>query len=124
MIVVFICRQLGRQGIAVKLESPAWAEVQGALARGDRRLAEVLASVDRVSPAAWRRALKEAGLLMQEMLRERDPDKPLPWDFVQSGVSSGYLASEVGRAHTGRKTVPCPPGDCVACVPQGQAAQP
>jgi radical SAM superfamily enzyme YgiQ (UPF0313 family) len=111
----YVNRKLRRRGIAVKSESAAWAEVQGTLARGDRRLAEVLASVDGMSPAAWRRALKEAGLPLQELLRERGPDEPLPWDFVQSGVTPAYLAGEVRRAGTGRHSPPCPPGDCVAC---------
>jgi radical SAM superfamily enzyme YgiQ (UPF0313 family) len=122
--VDYVKRQLGRRGIAVRSESPAWAEVQGTLARGDRQLAEVLASVDHVSPAAWRRALMEAGLPMQELLRERGPDEPLPWDFVRSGVTPSYLSGEARRAETGRLSPPCPPGDCVACgvcIPQGQA---
>jgi hypothetical protein len=113
--VDYVNRRLRRKGIAVKSESPAWAEVQGTLARGDGRLAQVLASVDEVSPAAWRRALSEAGLSLPELLRERGTDEPLPWDFVQSGVTAGYLASEARRAEQGRQSPPCPPGDCVAC---------
>ena len=38
----YIMRQLGRHKIAVRADSPAWAQVQGVLARGDRRLAHVL----------------------------------------------------------------------------------
>jgi radical SAM superfamily enzyme YgiQ (UPF0313 family) len=124
--VDYVKQKLGRQGITVRAESPAWAEVQGTLARGDQRLAEVLASVHRVSPAAWRRALKEAGLAIQGLLRERSPDEALPWDFVQSGVSTEYLAGEARRSGEGRHSPPCPPGDCVACgvcEPQEQAEE-
>jgi radical SAM superfamily enzyme YgiQ (UPF0313 family) len=75
-------RALRRQGIAVKAESPAWAEIQGTLARGDRRLADALLAVGRLTPATWRRALAETGLALQELLGERDKSEPLPWGFI------------------------------------------
>jgi hypothetical protein len=79
----YVERKLRREGIECRSESPAWAEIQGTLARGDRRVAEALLAVDRVTPAQWRQALAEAGLSVQEVLRQRRPDEPLPWDFVQ-----------------------------------------
>ncbi|MFC1902325.1 radical SAM protein, partial [Chloroflexota bacterium] len=39
------------QGIKVKAESPAWSRVQGVLARGDAKIAEILANIDEVSLA-------------------------------------------------------------------------
>ena len=82
----FVERQLRRAGIAVKAESPAWAEIQGALARGDRRLAEALLAVDKLTPGAWKQALSSVGLSLRDQLAERPADEPLPWDFIQSGV--------------------------------------
>ncbi|MEJ2734388.1 MAG: radical SAM protein [Anaerolineae bacterium] len=108
-------RMLRRQGIAVKSESPAWAEIQGTLARGDRRLAEGLLAVDRPSPVAWRTALDQVGLSMPELLGERSGGVPLPWDFIRSGVQAAYLDRETRRAETARTSLPCPPDDCVAC---------
>jgi radical SAM superfamily enzyme YgiQ (UPF0313 family) len=125
--VDYVNRKLRRKGIETKSESPAWAEVQGTLARGDQRLADVLASVEEVSPAAWRRALQKAGLSVTELLRERGPDEPLPWDFVQSGISPDYLEREAQRAKTRRQTPPCPTGDCIACgvcIPREPAPHP
>jgi radical SAM superfamily enzyme YgiQ (UPF0313 family) len=77
-----IQRELRRAGVAVRSESPAWAEIQGTLARGDQRLAEALLLVDRPTPAAWKRALQEVGLSLPLLLQERPANAPLPWDLV------------------------------------------
>jgi radical SAM superfamily enzyme YgiQ (UPF0313 family) len=108
-------RELRRRGIGVKSESPAWAEIQGTLARGDRRLAEALLKVDSVSPANWRKALTAAGLSAAGILRQRTVDEMLPWDFIDTAVQARFLARESGRAEAGHPSAPCPPGDCTAC---------
>ena len=79
-------RGLRKHRIGVKSESPAWAEIQGTLARGDRRLAEALLAVERPSPAAWRQALGAVGLSLPELLAGRPAGEPLPWAFIHSGV--------------------------------------
>jgi radical SAM superfamily enzyme YgiQ (UPF0313 family) len=82
----YVERKLRRKGIAVKSESPAWAEIQGSLARGDHRLAEALLMTDRVTPASWRRNLRDAGLSLEELLHTRPANEILPWDFIDSGL--------------------------------------
>jgi radical SAM superfamily enzyme YgiQ (UPF0313 family) len=88
--LAYVERRLRGQGIGVKSESPAWAEIQGSLARGDRRMAEALLSTKRLSPAGWRKALAENGLKVQEVLRQRAAYERLPWDFVQSDIGRGW----------------------------------
>ncbi len=113
--LAYVERELRRSGITVKSESPAWAEVQGTLARGDRRLAEALLAVDRPTPATWRKALAGVGLNMPDLLGERASGEPLPWGFIRSGVQAAYLDRETRRAEMIRTSLPCPPDDCVAC---------
>jgi radical SAM superfamily enzyme YgiQ (UPF0313 family) len=113
--LAYVERGLRRHGIGVKSESPLWAEIQGTLARGDRRLAEALLATNRVTPAAWRQALAGAGLSSREYLRQRRDDESLPWDFVRSGVRSAHLDQERLRADSAKSSSPCPPADCVAC---------
>jgi radical SAM superfamily enzyme YgiQ (UPF0313 family) len=96
--LAFVERELQRHGVGVKSESPAWAEIQGTLARGDRHMAEALLAVERPSPAAWRRALAEAGLSLQALLRQRGDEEPLPWDFIMSGVRPARLLAEARQA--------------------------
>lgn len=111
----YIDKELRRGGVVVKSESPAWAEIQGTLARGNRRVAEALLAVERLTPSNWKQALGETGIDPAELLGPRGDDQPLPWEFVLSGVRPGYLAREARRADAGRTTPPCPPEDCTAC---------
>jgi radical SAM superfamily enzyme YgiQ (UPF0313 family) len=111
----YVDKKLRRQGVAVKSESPAWAEIQGTLARGDRRVAEALLTVERLTPSNWKKALHGAGLDPEQLLAARGGDEPLPWDFVQSGVHPDYLAREARWAEAGRSTPPCPSEGCTAC---------
>lgn len=83
--LVYLEQELRRRNIGVKSESPAWAEVQGTLARGDRRLAEALLIMDRVTPKTWRQALHQAGLSADEFLAERPAGTRLPWQFIRFG---------------------------------------
>lgn len=83
----YLERELRRRNIGVKSESPAWAEIQGTLARGDRRLAEALHIIDRVSPRSWRQALERCGLSVDEFLVERPAGTRLPWHFIRFGPS-------------------------------------
>lgn len=83
----YVEQRLRRHGIQVRSESPAWAEVQGALSRGDRRLADALAEVDQVTPGRWRLALAKAGLRSEELLAARPATTPLPWRFIHFGAA-------------------------------------
>jgi radical SAM superfamily enzyme YgiQ (UPF0313 family) len=82
----YVERELRREGIGVKSESAAWAEIQGTLSRGDRRLTEAILAIDKLSPGNWRHALSQISLSVDEFLRNREFEESLPWDFVQSGV--------------------------------------
>jgi radical SAM superfamily enzyme YgiQ (UPF0313 family) len=111
----YVEQALRTRGIGVKSESPAWAEIQGTLSRGDQQLTEAILRIGRLSPGNWRRALSQMGLSAREFLRGRASDEPLPWDFVQSGVRRAYLDREAQQAGVGGTTGPCPPADCAAC---------
>jgi radical SAM superfamily enzyme YgiQ (UPF0313 family) len=111
----YVKKQLRPMGVSVKAESPAWAEIQGALARGDRRIAEALIRVERPTLGVWRSSLAEAGLFASEFLRERGSDELLPWDLVQTGVKPDYLRAEALRAGAARISAACPPDGCATC---------
>jgi radical SAM superfamily enzyme YgiQ (UPF0313 family) len=81
----YVERELQRRNVGVKSESPAWTEIQGTLARGDRRVAEALLASQGATPSAWREALARVELSSDEFLAERPAGKPLPWDFIHFG---------------------------------------
>ncbi len=79
--VAYLKGELARMDIRVRSESLRWAEVQAILARGDRRLAEVLALQEGRSLALWQEALASARVDPGFYLdRERPPEERLPWE--------------------------------------------
>ncbi|MBN1483713.1 MAG: radical SAM protein [Chloroflexia bacterium] len=103
--------------IAVEGESVDWSRVQGVLARGDRRLAGVLAAMKKRSLGQWRRALRQAGLSEEEYLRQREPQEAFPWEIIEPGVGRDYLWREWQRARQGRPSPPCDPeAGCSRCA--------
>ena len=87
------------KGIKLKCESPAWSQVQGVLARGDAKLAEVLANIEEVSLAGWRKAINKCHLDIDFYLHQRwDTTKKLPWAVLDSGTEPGYLELELKKA--------------------------
>lgn len=112
-----IQRSLGRHDVAVRADSPQWAAVQAVLARGDRRLAPVLLDMERLSIAAFDRALAVHGLSQQDFLSAREPGSPQPWDIVESGVSSSFFLFEQRHAQRAETGLSCPPtsSGCLTC---------
>lgn len=90
---------LAPRGIKIKSESIAWSHVQGALARGDVKMAEVLANMEGVSLAGWRKAIKKCQLDVDHYVLEKwDVDCDLPWENIDLGVSKEHLIRELNRA--------------------------
>jgi radical SAM superfamily enzyme YgiQ (UPF0313 family) len=91
-------KRLRKAGIAVRSESPRWTEIQALLARGDRRLAHVLARLRGASLNDWKRAMADCEIEAGAYLGARDPDAPLPWAFIQTGTSRAHLLRQWERA--------------------------
>ena len=89
------------KGIKLKCESPAWSQVQAVLARGDVKLAEVLANIEGVSLSGWRQAVKKSHLDIDFYAHQRwDTSQKLPWEIMDSGIKPGRLELELNRALT------------------------
>ncbi len=100
--VNYLKKELRRQGVTFKIESPKWVRVQGTLARGDRRLAKVLeymTGAGNVSMVNWQRALEHHGLDQAWYLDAYDEDAPLPWGHIESGVSFSAMLRQWNKAH-------------------------
>jgi radical SAM superfamily enzyme YgiQ (UPF0313 family) len=93
----YVKRNLGPMNVATRADSIRWAEVQGVLARGDRRVGQALMSMESSSLSAWRGALERAGLNTQWYLRTRSKDEVLPWSTVSAGSSAGQPVQQVAR---------------------------
>jgi len=87
------------KGIKLNSESPMWSQVQGVLARGDIKLAEVLANIEEVSLSGWRKAVEKCHLDIDFYGQQRwDTDQKLPWDMIDLGTEFEYLRGELNRA--------------------------
>jgi radical SAM superfamily enzyme YgiQ (UPF0313 family) len=87
------------KGIKLKFESPAWSEVQAVLARGDTRLAEVLANMEKISLSGWRKTAERSHLDIDFYAHQRwDTNQRLPWAILYSGTKPEKLKLELNRA--------------------------
>jgi len=92
-------KSLMPKGVTLKCESPAWSQVQGVLARGDDKLAEILANIDEVSLAGWRKAVAKSHLDIDFYAHQRwDVNQDLPWSILDSGTKSEKLKLELAKA--------------------------
>ena len=111
--------QLNQRSIKYSWHEPDVTILEGFLARGDRRCAEVILSAyqkgamyDAWSESfhydIWKEAFKETGIDPDfYTLRERDTEEILPWDFIDAGVSKEFLVREWNRAHKETVTPNC-----------------
>ena len=100
--------------------------LEGALARGDRRLSAVIEAAykkgavfdawkELFRAACWEEAFAENGLSPAFYAeRERSTDEILPWDHIDAGVSKDFLIREWKRAQEGKVTPNCREG-CMNC---------
>ncbi len=113
--VKYLQDRLNPKSVTVRSDSPAWAAVEGVLARGDRRLGRVLARMRKTNLREWQRALEAEGLSQDEFLRERQLDEELPWRFVTTGVNKAFFTWDLRRALRDDLTAACPPAGCLKC---------
>jgi len=103
----------GVKSVRVHTDLPKWAYVQALLARGDRRVADLLTAAHL---RGWNRALTESPLNPDFFTRrERPPEELFPWDFINHGLKKDYLWEEYQRALEGKETPPCAPQVCTRC---------
>jgi len=99
--------------VELNFESLRHAEIQGFLARGDRRIARVLPLL--AEGSSLKAACRDAGLDPSFYLhRERGEDELFPWDLIEQGVRREYLRKEYEEALAARVGHICQPG-CRRC---------
>jgi radical SAM family uncharacterized protein len=114
-----ILRDLARKsGVTVKLADARDARLEAVMARGDRRLADVVEAAFRkgcrfdnwgefVRHDLWDEAMVEAGVDPGDYLRPLPLDGRLPWEVADVPVSRDFLLRERARAYEARTTAPC-----------------
>ena len=105
-----IAEQLNRKSIKYNWHEADASVLEGVLARGDRRLCQVIRKVyekgsfydawgEYYNNARWLETFEECGLSVDFYAhRERQADEILPWDFIDCGVSKEFLWREWEKA--------------------------
>ncbi len=108
--------------LTVQVESIRQAFIQAVLARGDRRVADLLEAMA-VHGLKWTAALKAWGMDPDfYTLRQRSMDEVLPWDFIDHGIKKSFLAEEYRLAQSGKSSPSCPVMTDMGCKRCGVCA--
>jgi radical SAM family uncharacterized protein/radical SAM-linked protein len=114
-------------GIQVKFQAPDMSLLEGALARGDRRMAAVIEQAfrngatfdgwsDQFDMRHWQSAFERCGLFMESFTgKNRSIEEPLPWDHMDARVSSEFLKEQWRAAQLGKRLPDCRQGQCHQC---------
>ena len=109
-----------------EFHKPEISFVEGVLSRGDRDLAGVIREVsanggyleawrDRFDYARWQHAFEKEGIDPCRYTEERQFDKPLPWDHIDSGLGKHFLEKELKKSEEALSTPDCRDGTCTRC---------
>lgn len=105
-----ISEQLNQKSIKYNWHEADASVMEGVLARGDRRLAEVILKVyqkgcfydawsEYYKHRVWLETIEECGLTPEFYTsRERSLDEILPWDYIDAGVTKEFLKREWQKA--------------------------
>jgi radical SAM superfamily enzyme YgiQ (UPF0313 family) len=103
----------GVKEVRVHTDLPKWAYTQALLARGDRRVGEMLLTAHR---EGWAKALRKSPVNPDFFVyRERDRDELFPWDLIDHGLDKNYLWEEYQLALAEKESPRCQPEVCRRC---------
>ncbi len=116
------------QGRRISLDwtSPRVSKLEGVLARGDRRLNDVILEIweqgarlegwsEEIDCDLWFEVLEKKGLSPQKYLKNYDVNSPLPWDHLKPGVNRKFLEKEWGASEEEKLTPDCRFDECSFC---------
>jgi radical SAM-linked protein len=110
----------------LEIRAPDIARVETAIARSDRRGADVIEASfrsgglfdawrDGFSVQRWEEAFRQAGFDLGEITGSIQKGTPLPWEHIDVGVTAGFLHSEREAAAREEFTADCRQEGCQFC---------
>lgn len=101
--------------VHIQFDKPDNVLFQAVLARGDRRLAQVLDYMVS-SGKNWKAAMKKFDLAPERFTHKGcDAETPFPWEIIDHGIQPSYLWKEYQRAFEERLTPSCDTSVCRRC---------
>jgi len=114
-------------GIQVKFQHPQMSLLEGALARGDRRMSAVIEQAwrngctfdgwsDQFDFERWRRDFESCGIAMDAFsTRTWELDQALPWAHMDARVAPEFLKAQWHESIEGKTLPDCRKGHCHQC---------
>jgi radical SAM superfamily enzyme YgiQ (UPF0313 family) len=114
-----INEQLNRKSIKFSWHEAELSELEGVLARGDRRISKAIYDAykdgclydswsEYFHYDKWMKAFADNGINMAFYnSREREEDEIFPWDFIDTGVTKEFLLREYRKAKSEKVTPNC-----------------
>lgn len=113
------------KGVTFHYHDNTTSELEAIFARGDRKLSYVIERAYALGACMdgwteyfrydlWKQAIRDCGIDEREYLDAQPLDKPLPWEFIDCGVTRRYLEKEREAAYAATPTPSCNKG-CRGC---------
>ncbi|MCL2815765.1 MAG: TIGR03960 family B12-binding radical SAM protein [Oscillospiraceae bacterium] len=111
--------ELNSKKIKYNYHDAKTSKLEAVFARGDKKLSKVLLEAHRLGARfdgwdeffdfeLWQKAFENCGLSMESYSeRKYAYDEPLPWDFIDAGVTKSFFISENKKARLGLTTPGC-----------------
>lgn len=123
---ILLKETLRKKKLNFKYQDAALSFMEGVIARGDRRLADVIEAAvamgarfdgwsEHFSLQRWLTAFADVQLDPEWYLRERRQEEILPWDHLDAGITREFLLKERQEAFAAAATIDCRDGACSAC---------
>jgi len=116
--------------IKVMGRDPQVSRLEGIMARGDRRLSDVIyrawekgarfdSWTEFFAPQLWSEAFAESGVNPDDYIKKIATDAVLPWEIIDPLISRAFLLGEREKALRAESTTDCRSGclSCGVCVP-------
>ncbi len=124
--IEFLQKNMRGKGIDLDWEDPELSRLEGVLARGDRRLNDVIYQVwqrggklegwsEEINFDLWQQAFSDSDLEKNYYLSEYDTEEQLPWEHLLPGVDKEFLREELHAAKNNEFTPDCRWSDCSFC---------
>ncbi|MDA3917522.1 MAG: TIGR03960 family B12-binding radical SAM protein [Deltaproteobacteria bacterium] len=118
---------LRHRKVKLKWQDPEMSLIEGVWARGDRKLSKLLVKAfekgcrldgwnDKFNFSLWQKSFEETGIdPLFYTSRQRNDDEALPWDIIDSGVTSKFFKKEFQKSKKEALTSDCREEECTGC---------
>ena len=128
----YLKKTIRHRNLNLKWHDARMSLLEGLLSRGDRRISELIEGAyrrgcrfdgwsDEIRFDRWEETIESLGIKSEEYLGGRPLGGPLPWDYIDCGITRAHLLDEYEKAERGELTADCRSGtchQCGACTPE------